>query len=37
MTKVLIVYATDHGNTKKMAEAIAWLVRWEPCLPVGEV
>lgn len=23
MTKVLIVYATDHGNTKKMAEAVA--------------
>lgn len=23
MTKVLIVYATDHGSTKKMAEAIA--------------
>lgn len=23
MTKVLIVYATDYGNTKKMAEAIA--------------
>ena len=23
MTKVLIVYATDYGNTKKMAEAVA--------------
>ena len=23
MTKVLIVYATEHGNTKKMAEAVA--------------
>jgi len=23
MTKVLIVYATDYGNTKKMAEVIA--------------
>jgi NAD(P)H dehydrogenase (quinone) len=23
VTKVLIVYATDYGNTKKMAEAVA--------------
>ncbi|MBD1878462.1 MULTISPECIES: flavodoxin domain-containing protein [unclassified Coleofasciculus] len=23
MTKVLIVYATDYGNTQKMAEAVA--------------